>query len=391
MKNRLALGVALLFFCLPSEAQVPEQREPVKAVVSGTEWYDTTGKRITAHAGSVLHHGGEYYWYGERRGRTIEEDPGVRAYRSKDLLNWEDLGTVLKKTTTPGETLEVGCIVERPKVLFNQKTGKFVMWFHFEDKGRGYGPAKYGVAVADAPQGPFTLVRAQRPHKGIWPANAQPAESIGTYARPEWLPSNMRIVSVDQTDKRYKRLVDGYTDGQEARDQTVWQDDDGKAYHFYSSEMNGTMHIAELTGDYLDHTGKYVRAMWGESREAPCVFKRNGKYYMITSGCTGWDPNPAMLHVSDTIWGPWKDVHNPWQGDPAMTKLSFKSQGAVIFPLQDRKDAYVFLSDRWRPKQISDSRYIWQVLEFQGDHAIINWRDSWDLSVFDPKTASSAP
>jgi hypothetical protein len=365
-------------------AQVPR----ATAIVSGEAWLDSKGNRITAHAGSVLFHEGHFYWYGERRGKTIDEQPGVRAYRSTDLMNWEDLGTVLSKTTTPGDTLEVGCIIERPKVLFNRKTGKFIMWFHFEDKGRGYGPAKYGVAIADAPQGPFTLVRAERPNKGIWPANAQPAEMIASYQRPEWLPESMRIISIDASDKRYKRLIDGFNDGQEARDQTVWQDEDGKAYHFYSSEMNGTMHIAELSEDYLSHTGKYVRALWGQSREAPCVFKRNGRYYLITSGCTGWAPNPAMLHVSDSIWGPWKDIHNPWQGEEAMTRVSFESQGAMIFSLPNYKDAFVFLSDRWRPKQISDSRYVWQILEFKDNHAIINWRDRWDLSVFTPPSAS---
>ena len=32
--------------------------------------------------------------------------------------------------------------MERPKVIYNKQTGKFVMWFHLELKGRGYGPAR---------------------------------------------------------------------------------------------------------------------------------------------------------------------------------------------------------------------------------------------------------
>lgn len=40
---------------------------------------------------------------------------------------------------------------------------------------------------------------------------------------------------------------------------TLFVDDDGTAYHIYSSEENLTLHIAELSDDYLSHTGKYIR------------------------------------------------------------------------------------------------------------------------------------
>lgn len=44
-----------------------------------------------------------------------------------------------------------------------------------------------------------------------------------------------------------------------SRDMTLFVDDDGKAYHIYSSEDNLTLQIAELSDDYLSHTGKYIR------------------------------------------------------------------------------------------------------------------------------------
>jgi hypothetical protein len=34
--------------------------------------------------------------------------------------------------------IKPGCIIERPKVIYNRKTRKFVMWFHHELKGQGY-------------------------------------------------------------------------------------------------------------------------------------------------------------------------------------------------------------------------------------------------------------
>ena len=90
-----------------------------------------------------------------------------------------------------------------------------------------------------------------------------------------------------------------------SRDQTVFVDDDGTAYQFSSSEENQTMHINRLTEDYTKPDGKYVRRFVGMAREAPAVFKHGNKYYMLSSGCTGWDPNSAELAVADSIMGEW--------------------------------------------------------------------------------------
>lgn len=36
-------------------------------------------------------------------------------------------------------------------------------------------------------------------------------------------------------------------------------------------------------------------AQVGMSREAPAMFKYKGLYLMLTSGCTGWNPNRAEV------------------------------------------------------------------------------------------------
>ena len=64
-------------------------------------------------------------------------------------------------------------------------------------------------------------------------------------------------------------------DGQMSRDMTLFVDDDGKAYHIYSSEENLTLHIAELTDDYLQHSGRYIRIFHGGHNEAPALFKKD--------------------------------------------------------------------------------------------------------------------
>ena len=57
------------------------------------------------------------------------------------------------------------------------------------------------------------------------------------------------------------------------------------------------MYISLLTDDYLKPSGRFTRNFVKESREAPAVFKYNGKYYMLSSGCTGWDPNIAEMRI----------------------------------------------------------------------------------------------
>ena len=96
-----------------------------------------------------------------------------------------------------------------------------------------------------------------------------------------------------------------------ARDMTLFVDDDGKAYQFYASEENPTMHVSLLTDDYLKPVGKIRPHFCGRSMEAPAVFKRGGKYYLIASGCTGWKPNAARSAVADHLFGPWTELGNP--------------------------------------------------------------------------------
>ena len=63
------------------------------------------------------------------------------------MTEWKDEGIALKVEDTPGSDIEDGCILERPKVLFCEKTGKFVMFFHLELKGMKYSAARTGIAA----------------------------------------------------------------------------------------------------------------------------------------------------------------------------------------------------------------------------------------------------
>lgn len=345
-----------------------ETKEPNK-IKPGEIWLDTDGNFINAHGGGILYYNDTYYWYGEMKsgetsspecnkdwGGTRVDVTGVSCYSSKDLFKWQFEGNVLPAVTdNPDHDLHTSKVVERPKVVYNAKTKKFVMWMHIDSVD--YSKAATGVAISDSPTGLFTYIRSMRPNAGIWPLN------------------------ISEEDKKDGKLAEDFETGQMARDMTIFVDDDGKAYQFYSSENNATHHIAELTDDYLSHTGKYKRLFIGRSMEASAVFKREGKYYFIASGCTAWDPNAARLAVAENIWGPWKELDNPCVGENA--DITFNSQSSFVFPVQGQKDAFIFMADRWNKDDLKDSRYIWLPIEFDDkDSVSIKWHDEWDLDIF---------
>lgn len=318
---------------------------------------DIDGRHINAHGGAVVQFGDTYYWYGENRpdGSPGSSQQGVACYTSPDLLHWTDRGIVLPVSDTPGAPLERGGIIERPKVVFCSTTGKYVMWFHHELKGRGYGAAHAAVAVADDPVGPFTLLRTGRVNAGV-----EPLGGISSVARADtmewWTPQWREQVEGGMF---VRRDLDG---GQMSRDMTIFVDDDGRAYHIYSSEENLTIHVAELDSTYTRHTGRYARVAPGGHNEAPAVFRHGGRYWMITSGCTGWAPNAARLMSAENIMGPWTAHGNLCRGEGADT--TYGGQSTWILPLDG---GFVFMADIWKPEALATSGHLWLPVLFDSE------------------------
>ena len=329
MKRYIFLLIILMLTTLQVVAQTKNEAFVPKAV-----WNDTDGKPINAHGGGLLKYGGKYYWYGEYKvGETIlpswatwecyrTDVTGVSCYSSKDLLNWTFEGLALSaEKDNPESDLHPSKVIERPKVVYNKKTKKFVMWVHAESAD--YSKAAAGVAVSDTPTGPFKYIGSFRPN------------------------------------------------GAMSRDQTLFVDDDGTCYQFSSSEENQTLHINRLTDDYLKPDGQYVRRFIGQSREAPAVFKYKDKYYMISSGCTGWDPNRAELAVADSIMGEWRVIGDPCTGIDA--DKTFYGQSTYVIPVNPKKGLF--------KKDLADSRYIWLPIKIDRDTGDmkIPWMPKWTL------------
>ena len=337
-------------------------------------WPDISGKPINAHGGGMLFHDGVYYWYGEfKEGRTWSPRAnrswggtrvvalGVSCYSSTNLYDWKFEGLVLPAVTkNRSHDLHSTKVIERPKVIYNRATKKFVMWMHIDSED--YKAARSGVAISDSPTGPFNYLGSFRPNAGIWPDN---------------------VTDADKQRSKTNHLARDFKTGQMARDMTVFVDDDGKAYQFYSSEENATMHVSLLSDDYLKPAGKFARIFVGRFMEAPAVFKRGGKYYLIASGCTGWSPNAARSAVSDSIWGHWIELGNPCQGEEA--DITYRSQSTYVQPVQGLRDTFIFMADRWNSTNLPDSRYIWLPLEFETNgQPLVRWVSKWSLPAQAP-------
>ena len=156
------------------------------------------------------------------------------------------------------------------------------------------------------------------------------------------------------------------------RDMTLFRDDDGKAYLVYSSEQNNTMQVCLLSDDYLQATKTYSRILVNRRREAPAMFKNEGKYYLITSGCTGWSPNAASYSVAGQILGPYKEHDNPCKGADA--NATFQAQSTFVPPLKE-KNTYLFMADRWNKTDLEKSDYIWLPLKMENGKVEINNTD----------------
>jgi len=352
----------------------------------GQFWPDNNGVHINAHGGGVLFHDGIYYWFGEHKiageaGNVAHV--GVHVYSSRDLYNWRDEDIALPVSEDSDSDIARGCILERPKVIFNPRTKKFVMWFHLEPKGANYSTALSGVATADTVTGPYQFLRAFRSNAAAWP------ENVSAKAKRELSPRELKRVSkleLGGAPRPYfpRNLLfrRDFVTGQMARDMTLFVDEDDSAYHIYASEDNGTLHISQLSEDFLSPAGKFIRVLPGRFNEAPAMMKWRGRYFLFTSDCTGWAPNPARLLVADSIFGTWEELGNPCLGTGAQLATTYNSQSTFVLPVAGKTDAFIFMADRWNPNDAIDGRYVWLPIEFRHEVPMIAWREEWDLNQF---------
>ncbi len=344
----------------------------------GQPWPDDRGVHLNAHGAGLLEHGGAYYLFGEHKisgkiGNSAQV--GVHCYRSTDLYNWTDAGIALAVSDDPASDIVRGCVIERPKVIYNRKTKQFVMFFHLELKGQGYHAARTAIATAEKPEGPYAFKRSLRPNAGYWPIGFDEATKLKTF--------------VCEQHPTHEQVVEGvfcqrdHAGGQMARDMTLFLDDDQKAYLVCSAEENYTLNVHELTDDYLDFTGRYARILPGGHNEAPAIFKHNGRYHLLASGCTGWAPNAARSASAPHIFGPWTPGGNPCVGTNSHTgmgpELTFGAQSTYIQPMPGSQGRFIALFDLWTPENPIEGGYVWLPCDVVNGRMRIEWHDEWTI------------
>ncbi len=295
----------LLIFMIISINSFSQKRSYISP---GEVWPDDDGNHIQAHGGGILKIKNTYYWYGEQRRQGLDSNKRyVSCYSSKDLTNWKFRGDVVQMTDPNNQGS--GWILERPKVYFNNKTNKYVMYFHLDNKT--YKTASVGIAVSDKPDGNFVFVKSFRPL------------------------------------------------GHESRDIGQFVDDDGKAYLIFEDRPYG-FRIALLSEDYMDIEKEIC--LIPEHMEGGAIVHFKGLYYAIGSALTGWNANPNKYATAPSLAGPWtefKDIA------PPETK-TYGSQSTLLLKVVGSKGTTVlYLGDIWKPKTQWDSRYLWMPVEIR--------------------------
>lgn len=254
-------------------------------ITNDTFFKDTDGNYIYSQGGCIQKFGDKYYWYGVKYkeadiyAKNPENGKAGNAayetftcYSSDDLVNWKFEGYPL--------TGEPNGWVGRMGVVYNENTKKYVLISQ-------YAPGMV-YAVSDKPEGPFKIDHIQKT-----------------------LPIQNDVTG----------------------DQTLFQDDDGRAYIICSSangrayqyviplresdfldidEENIKMLFYDEDGSYIDENGE-VDKKDKTGIEGNCMFKYNGNYYYTGSDLYGWNSSRVYVMQSDSILGDYnKDTGLPY-------------------------------------------------------------------------------
>ncbi|RDW67629.1 glycoside hydrolase family 43 protein [Coleophoma cylindrospora] len=303
----------LLLACLLEAALASLQ------IVPGATWTASgINQHIQAHGGGIVEVDSVFYWMGENKlnGSAFQS---INCYSSTDLVQWTFVNEVL--TLQASGDLGPNRVVERPHAMYNDATGKYVLWMHIDSSS--YGEARAGVAISDTICGDYTYLNASQPL------------------------------------------------GFQSRDLNVFKDTDGTGYLLTEDRVNG-LRIDLLSDDYLSvvsPTHLYV-----EDYEAPAIYKSGDTYFMFASYLSGWSPNDNQYCTATNLSGPWSN----WTNFATAGSNTYNSQTAAVVSING---VVMYMGDRWHSTNLMTSTYIWLPLEISGTTATMPNETNWILSL----------
>ncbi len=295
------------------------------AIISGAPWFDQDRRPVSARGGGILKENGRFYFFGEFKQDHGNAFVGFSCYSSTHLANWRFESIALP--SQPDGRLGPGRVGERPKVLKNPRTGEFVMFMHTDNSG--YRDPAVGYATSSTVTGPYTF-------QGPLLFDGAPIK--------KW-------------------------------DMSAFQDDDGSGYLVTHSG-----NLYRLADDYRSVVAQVVSGI-AQGHESPAIFKRDGLYYWLGSGLTGWERNDNNYYTARSLDGPWElRGHFAPEGS-----LTWNSQTTFVLPIiGERETTYVYMGDRWaHPRQNSSATYVWQPLRFakDGSLSLPEYIQSWKIDL----------
>lgn len=310
--------------------------EAVNNLIMNDAFYkDTDGNNIYSQGGGIFKFGDKYYWYGveykiadtyaknpENGGEFNNENRtfiGFTCYTSTDLVNWNFEGYAMTKET---EGMEDAGWVGRMGVVYNENTHKYVL------VSQRYPGIMF--ASSDTPEGPY----------------------------------------------KYEKLLENvsyFTNGSTG-DQTLFQDDDGKAYLICSSASGRQyLYVAPLReSDFLDIDEANVKTIYRDRTreylneqgeiavkdkggiEGNSMFKYNGHYYFTGSDLYGWNSSRVYVLESDSILGDYsiqpigEKKNMPYIMRNVANSYAHNSQaGFYVTVKYPNKEVVLYCGDRW--------------------------------------------
>ena len=224
---------------------------------------------------------GNKYWIFPTFSAKYEDQVFLDAFSSKDLVHWEKHNRVLDTSVIKWAKQAMWA----PSII--EKNQRYYLFFSANDLQGPGGPyweekelynhyGGIGVAVADAPEGPY------KDHLGV-------------------------------------PLINEFHNDAQPIDQFVYKDVDGTYYMFYGGWRH--CNIAVLNDDFTGFVPWNEDQLFKEITpegyvEGPFVFRRKNKYYFMWSeGSWGNDTYKVAYAMADKVTGPYKRIGTVLESD----------------------------------------------------------------------------